>query len=71
MPKVKVSKKTKLQLHQQEFEGETITTDNKILYCRALDKTAECEKRFQVLLHLNTNIYKGKKKVKFSLCSTN
>jgi hypothetical protein len=25
MPKVKVSQKTKLQLHQREFEGEMIT----------------------------------------------
>ncbi|PNF29556.1 hypothetical protein B7P43_G01923 [Cryptotermes secundus] len=38
MPKVKISQKTKLQLHQREFEGELITTDNKILYCRACEK---------------------------------
>ncbi|PNF32325.1 hypothetical protein B7P43_G13645 [Cryptotermes secundus] len=34
MPKVKISQKTKLQLYQQEFEGEMISTDNEILYCR-------------------------------------
>jgi hypothetical protein len=37
MQKVKVSQKTKLQLYQQEFEAEMITTD-KILYCPACEK---------------------------------
>jgi hypothetical protein len=39
MTKVKVSQKTKLQLYQQEFKGEMITTDNKILYCQVCEKT--------------------------------
>jgi hypothetical protein len=33
-----------------------ITTDNTISYCRAWEKTVGCEKRFQVLQDLNTNI---------------
>jgi hypothetical protein len=49
MPKVKVNRKTKLQLYQWEFDGEMITTDNKILYCRVCEKTVGCEKRFQML----------------------
>jgi hypothetical protein len=57
MPKVKVSQKTKLQLYQWEFEGEMITTDNRILYCEA------CENRFQVPQHLNTNIHKENIKI--------
>ena len=64
MPKVKVSQKTKLQLYQREFEGEMISTDNEILYCRACEKTVGCEKRFQVLQHLNTNIHKENIKIK-------
>jgi hypothetical protein len=36
---VKVSQKNKLQLYQQEFKGEMITTDNNIPYCRACEKT--------------------------------
>jgi hypothetical protein len=51
MPKVKVSQETKLQLYQQEFEGEMIATNNKILYFRACEKNS-CEKGFQVLKHL-------------------
>jgi hypothetical protein len=64
MPKVKISQKTKLQLYQREFEGEMISTDNKILYCRAYEETVGCETRFQVLQHLNTNIHKGNIKMK-------
>jgi hypothetical protein len=64
MPKVKVSQKTKLQLYQREFEGEMITTDNKILYCRACEKTVGFEKRFQVLQHLNINIHRENIKIK-------
>jgi hypothetical protein len=60
MPKVKVSPNTKLQLYQREFEGEMITTDNKILHCRA------CGKRFQVLQYMNTNLHKENIKIKFT-----
>jgi hypothetical protein len=38
-----------------------ITTDNRILYCRA------CEKRFQVLQHFNTNIHKENIKIKSTI----
>ncbi|PNF28855.1 hypothetical protein B7P43_G04430 [Cryptotermes secundus] len=38
MPKVKVSQRTKLQMYQRKFEGEMISTDNEILYCRACEK---------------------------------
>ncbi|PNF17096.1 hypothetical protein B7P43_G16102 [Cryptotermes secundus] len=60
----KVSQKTKLQLYQREFEGEMISTDNAILYCRACKKTFGCEKSFQVLQHLNANIHKENIKMK-------
>ena len=62
MPKVKVSQKTKFHLYQVELEGE-ISMDKEILYCRACEKTVY-EKRFQVLQHLNTNIYKEDIKIK-------
>ncbi|PNF20259.1 hypothetical protein B7P43_G15454 [Cryptotermes secundus] len=64
IPKVKVSQETKLQLYQREFEGEMISTNNEILYFRACEKTVGCEKRFQVLQHLNTNIHKENIKIK-------
>jgi hypothetical protein len=70
MPKVRLSQKTKLQLYQREFEGEVITTENKILYCRASEKTVGCEKRFQVLQHLNTNIHYLIEYIPTSLCSS-
>ncbi|PNF36587.1 hypothetical protein B7P43_G15044 [Cryptotermes secundus] len=43
-----------------------ISTDNEILYCRACEKTVGCEKRFQVLQHLNTNIHRENIKIKSS-----
>jgi hypothetical protein len=61
MLKVKISLETKVQLYLPEFEGKMITTDNKILYCRAH------EKHFQVLQHLNTNIHKDNIK---AICSS-
>ncbi|PNF19297.1 hypothetical protein B7P43_G07511 [Cryptotermes secundus] len=64
MLKVKVSQKTKLQMYQRQFEGEMISTYNEILYCRVCEKTFGCEKRFQVLQHLNTNIHKENIKIK-------
>jgi hypothetical protein len=65
MPKVKVSQKTKLQLYQREFEGEIVTTDNKILYCRACEETVGSEKRLQAHQHSKTNILVHKESIKF------
>jgi hypothetical protein len=42
MPKVKVSQKTKLQLYQQMFEGEMITTDNQIVYAERVKNAFKC-----------------------------
>jgi hypothetical protein len=54
---VKVSQKTKLQLYQQDFEGEAITTDNKILYWDECEKTVGYEKRFQMhKINLNVDL---------------
>ena len=46
------------------LEGEMISTDNEILYCRACEETVGCEKPFQVLQHLNTNMHKENIKIK-------
>jgi hypothetical protein len=53
-----------LPCSQEPSAGHMVSTGNKILYCRACEKTIGCEKRFQVLQHLDTNIHKENIKIK-------
>jgi hypothetical protein len=47
MPKVEVSQKTKLHLHQWEFKGEMTTTGNKILYFQVCEKQLVVKNNFK------------------------
>jgi hypothetical protein len=63
MPKVKINQNTKLQLYQQEFEGETIITDNEILNSERVKKELVL-KTLSSASPLNTNIHKENIKIK-------
>lgn len=58
MPKVKLSNSGRLQSFVNEFRNEFISTDNRILFCKACEKKVGSEKRFQVLQHINTSKHK-------------
>lgn len=58
MPKTKLSSAGRLKGYQDEFSSEFISTDSKILYCKACEKKVGSEKRYQVLQHINTSKHK-------------
>lgn len=58
MPKIKGTSSGRLTNLQKEFSGDLISTDNRVLFCGACEKTIGSEKRFQIVQHINTAKHK-------------
>lgn len=58
MPKIRGTSSARLTNLQKEFSGDLISTDNRVLFCGACEKTIGSEKRFQIVQHINTAKHK-------------